>query len=283
LEDLRRRIDQIKKRRPAYGPILDFYQKIREKQEEAKASLKVNPVAVSKEWKDLFAKEGFPLFQREDFPIDGESSSTLFRSICEIAKESNPLLSQQVEKIEEILGSKKLDLKKLFRKGIREQRIEQVAEEFALDKKVFLFLFQESVRPSIETAVPRLHEELPPGTQPKGTCPLCGGLPSMSLLKEETGKRFLFCPHCGCQWQVDRIACPYCTNREHETLHYLYAEDEENYRIDLCEKCHQYIKTIDLRKTDVMDPFLEDIATLHLDVLAAQKGFKRPSPNPWTS
>jgi FdhE protein len=186
-------------------------------------------------------------------------------------------------KIEEILGSKRLDLTELFKKGIREQRIEQVAEKLALDKKVFLFLFQESVRPSIEIAVAGLHAELPPGAQLKGSCPLCGSLPSMSLLKEEGGKRFLFCPHCAYQWQVERLACPFCSNNEHETLHYFYAEGEEACRIDLCDKCHHYIKTIDLRKMDALDPILEDIATLHLDQVASEKGYRRPSPNPWTT
>jgi formate dehydrogenase maturation protein FdhE len=28
---------------------------------------------------------------------------------------------------------------------------------------------------------------------------------------------------------------------------------------------------------------LEDLATLHLDISASQKGYKRPVPNPWTS
>jgi len=283
LENLQKRIEQIKKKRPAYGPILDFYQKIREKQEEVRTSVKVDPLVLSKAGKDLPPREGFPLLQKEDFPIDLESSSTLFRSICEIAKGSNPFLSREVKKIEEIFENKRLDLTELFQQGIREQKIEQVAEKFALDKKVFLFLLQESGRPSVESAVSRLCEELPSGTQLKGDCPLCGSPPTLSLLKEETGKRFLFCPHCSYQWQVDRLACPFCSNYDHETLRYLYAEDEEAYRIDLCEKCHQYIKTIDLRKMDVLDPFLEDIATLHLDVLASQKGFGRPSPNPWTT
>jgi len=49
----------------------------------------------------------------------------------------------------------------------------------------------------------------------------------------------------------------------------------------LCGKCHQYIKTIDFRKIEESDPVLEDLATLHLDVLATQKGYKRPVPNPW--
>jgi hypothetical protein len=39
---------------------------------------------------------------------------------------------------------------------------------------------------------------------------------------------------------------------------------------------------VDTRKT-VSDPDLnlEDIATMHLDILASEKGFKRPAPGYW--
>jgi FdhE protein len=97
------------------------------------------------------------------------------------------------------------------------------------------------------------------------------------------GKRYLLCSFCDYQWRIDRIFCPFCSNKDHESLHYLFAEEEEAYRIDLCEKCHQYIKTIDYRKLEESDPVLEDLATLHLDILASQKGYKRPVPNPWTT
>ncbi len=54
------------------------------------------------------------------------------------------------------------------------------------------------------------------------------------------------------------------------------------YRIDLCDNCRQYIKTIDTRKL-THDPnlYLEDMTTLHLDILATTQGYKRPAPTPW--
>ena len=58
---------------------------------------------------------------------------------------------------------------------------------------------------------------------------------------------------------------------------------KESYRIDLCDKCHHYIKTIDVRDLEESDPSLEDLATLHLDVVAAQKGYERSVPNPWAA
>jgi len=78
------------------------------------------------------------------------------------------------------------------------------------------------------------------------------------------------------------MMCPFCENRNHKDLQYFSVEGNEVHRIDICNKCKQFIKTIDTRKLDYEpDLNLEDITTLHLDILASQKGFKRPVPTPW--
>ena len=283
LNNLKKRIQQIKKKRPGYGEILDFYQKVKEAQDELKVSLKIDPIKLKKEWKELLAKEGFSLIQKEDFPVDIEVSIKLFQSLCQIGKEANPHMAEQVEKINKALNNKKIDLKKLLKRGVKQQKIEQVAAELGLDEKVFSFLIQSSARPSIEIGMERLRSELDPETWLKSHCPVCGSLPSLSLLKGEGGKRYLLCSYCGYQWRIDRLFCPFCNNKEQDSLQYFSGEGEEVYRIDLCDKCHQYIKTIDYRTLEELDPALEDLATLHLDILASQKGYKRPVPNPWTT
>jgi len=283
LENLKKRIQQLKKKRPGYKEILTFYQKIKEDQEKLKSSLRIEPLRLKKEWKDLLSREGFPLFEKKDFPIDIESSITLFHSLCKIGKEANLHMAEEVRKIEEVLINRKIDLKKLLKDGFKNQKVEQISDEFGFDKKVFLFLVQSSIRPSIEAGMERLRSELDPETWLKGYCPVCGSLPHLSLLKEEVGKRYLLCSYCGYEWRIERLVCPFCGNKDQESLQYFYAEGEETYRIDLCDKCHQYIKTIDLRKIEEIDPVLEDLATLHLDILAFQKGYKRPVPNPWTT
>jgi FdhE protein len=283
LEKLNKRIQQIKGKRVGYGDILDFYQKVKEEQEKIKTSLKLESIHIKKEWKELLTKEGFPILERKDFPVDIEASSTLFHSLCNIAKDANPHMVEQVRKIGEAIDNKKINPKELLKEGTKEQKVEQIANKFGLDKKVLLFLVQSSIRPSIEKGMKQLVKELDTENWLKGFCPICGSFPQLSLLKEEVGKRFLLCSYCGCEWRIERLYCPFCSNKDQDSLYYFYAEREETYRIDLCEKCHQYIKTIDLRKIEELDPFLEDIATLHLDILASQKGYKRPVPNLWTT
>jgi FdhE protein len=283
MENLRRRIQKIKKKRPAYGQMLDFYKKVREEQEKVKASLAIEPIRLKKEWKNLLAKEGFSVVEKKDFPIDIDASFSLFQSLCQLGKEANPYMAEQVRKIEGNIGKIRINLKELFKEGVDEEKVEQIAKEFGFDEKVFFFLIHNSIKPSIEAAVEKLLNELNTETWTKGYCPICGSLPLLSLLKEEVGKRFLLCSYCGYQWQTDRVLCPFCNNKDQESLHYFTAEGEENYRIDLCDKCHQYIKTIDLRAIGEIDPSLEDLATLHLDVIASQKGYKRAVRNPWTN
>lgn len=281
--ELKNRIEQIKKKRPGYGVILDFYRKIREAQHDARASLTIDPIKLKPEWKKLLAKEGFSLIQKEDFPLDVEGSVKLFQVICRIGKEGNLHLAEQVTKTEEAIENKRLDLRKLFKKGAKEKRVERVAEELVLDKKVLSFIVQSSNKPSIEAAVEQLRGQFDSETWQKGFCPICGSLPSLSLLKEEVGKRYLLCSYCSYEWRIDRLFCPFCNNKDQKFLHYLSAEGEEAYRIELCDNCHQYIKTIDYRNLSESDPVLEDLASFHLDILAAQKGYKRPVPNPWTT
>lgn len=283
MENLRKRIQQLKKKRPGYGEILDFYQKVKEAQTQIKASLRIDPIRLKKEWKDLLAKEGFSLIQKEEFPWDIEASITLFHSLCQIGKDANPHMAEQIRRIKGAIEDKRIDLKKLLEAGPKEQGMEQMADELGLDKKVFSFLVQNSIRPSIEAAADRLRSELDPETWLKAYCPICGSLPYLALLKEEVGKRYLLCSYCGYQWRFERLTCPFCNNKEQGSLQYFYAEGEETYRVDTCDKCHQYIKTIDLRKIEEIDPVLEDLATLHLDILASQKGYKRPLPNPWAN
>jgi FdhE protein len=281
LKKLKRRIEQIKKKRPGYEEILDFYRKVRQAQDEAKASVTIGPIQLKKEWKKLLVGEGFPLIQKEDFPIDLEASVRLFQSLCQIGVEANPHMAEQVRKIQKAMENQKLNLQKLFEKKTTEKKVETVVNELGLDKKVFSFLIQNSTYPSIEIAVKQLSRELESETWTKGYCPICGSLPLMSVLKEDAGKRYLLCSYCRYLWRTDRLFCPFCNNNDHETLHYLFSEEEEAYRIDLCDKCHQYIKTVDYRNLAESDPVLEDLSTLHLDVLASQKGYQRPFPNPW--
>jgi FdhE protein len=280
---LRERAGQLKEKRPGYGAILDFYVKVKEAQAASRVSLLVDPSKVKKNGKGPGVEEKIFLIEKEDLPIDGEASIDLFRTLCRLGSAANPHISEQVAKIDRTLLEGIMDLKELLIKSGNEQMIEQTAAKAGLDKQVLSFLIRSSTRPSIEAGREQLREKLDLRSWRESHCPVCGSPPALSLLNGEGGLRYSLCSYCGCQWRIDRLSCSVCGSKEQGALQYFSGEGEEAHRIDLCDACHHYIKTIDYRSLEGSDPFLEDLATLHLDVVAAQKGYQRSVPNPWTA
>jgi FdhE protein len=105
-------------------------------------------------------------------------------------------------------------------------------------------------------------------------CPTCGSLPAMAQLAgiEHGRQRLLSCGCCGTRWQFKRTRCPFCES-DSERLESVMVEGECGLRIDHCASCGGYIKTYDgLGDESVL---LSDWSSLHLDVLAADRGLKR--------
>jgi FdhE protein len=269
---LRRRVAQLKAKWPAYGPLVDFYVAVRGAQKASKPRVRITRTNV---------KHDGPLIGEQGFPIDVESSASLFATLCRLGKEANPHFATQVERIERALAQGTVSLDALLEAGGAAGSIEQAAGQHGLDARVLSFLVANSVRPSIEAARDQFLKGFEPDAWRECACPVCGAPPTLSVLKGEPARRHSLCSYCGCQWLVDRVSCSVCGNDDQDSLQCFYGEGEMACRIDLCDSCHHYIKTIDVRALDAPDPCLEDLATLHLDVIAGEKGYSRAVPNPW--
>jgi FdhE protein len=105
-------------------------------------------------------------------------------------------------------------------------------------------------------------------------CPTCGSLPAMAqLAAEEPGRRrLLSCGCCGTRWHFKRTCCPFCDS-DSQRLESVLIEGELGLRIDHCAACSGYIKTYDGQGDENL--FLSDWSSLHLDVLASDRGLKR--------
>ncbi len=279
LEKIKKHIAQLKKKNPAYNEILNFYEKVLQKQEAIELTLNVNPVETGKDLKALQIKEGFPLLNKEDFILDIPSSVILFESLCQIGKNATSKMKKNIKKIEKAVRDSKLNIEKLLKKHSDSAYQAEIIKNLKLDKTILSFLTQMSIKPSIHANVAQLKDRVDLKNWLRGYCPICGSFPQMSELKGE-GQRFFACSFCGFEWPSERLKCPFCENKDHKSLHYFHEEGKEIYRVDVCNKCRQYIKTVDSRKLNFEpDLDLEDITTIHLDILASEKGFKRPVPN----
>jgi FdhE protein len=99
-------------------------------------------------------------------------------------------------------------------------------------------------------------------------------MPAMAQLAgEEHGRqRFLSCGCCGTRWHFQRTCCPFCES-DSQRLESMIVEGESGLRIDHCASCAGYIKTYDGLGDESL--LLSDWSSLHLDVLAADRGLKR--------
>jgi FdhE protein len=107
-----------------------------------------------------------------------------------------------------------------------------------------------------------------------GYCPTCGALPVMAqLVPHESGRqRRLCCGHCGTCWKFPRVGCPFCGNESSARVDVLEVEGEA-LRLDTCQECQGYLKTYEGAGEEAL--FLADWTTLHLDVLARERGCHR--------
>ncbi len=121
--------------------------------------------------------------------------------------------------------------------------------------------------------------------QPAGSagsvCPLCGARPQAAVLRPEGdgGKRFLLCSLCLTEWEFRRILCPICDEKDYQKLPRYSAEDIAAVRVEACDSCHFYLKSIDLTVDGHAVPLVDEVATVPLDLWAAEHGYKKAEPN----
>ena len=113
-------------------------------------------------------------------------------------------------------------------------------------------------------------------------CPTCGSLPAMAQLVglDPGRRRLLSCGCCGTRWLYRRIGCPFCESTDDHRLSALAIEGEKKLRIDCCHSCGAYLKTYDGEGSETF--FLADWTSLHLDVIAFDRGLKRSAASLYT-
>ena len=106
-------------------------------------------------------------------------------------------------------------------------------------------------------------------------CATCGAPPAMAQLvgNDQVRLRLLSCGRCGTHWRYRRAGCPFCKNDDDHRLAVVAVEAEGGLRIDHCAACGGYLKTYIGEGSESV--LLADWTSLHLDVVALDRGLKR--------
>jgi formate dehydrogenase accessory protein FdhE len=106
-------------------------------------------------------------------------------------------------------------------------------------------------------------------------CPLCGGKPIVGVLRSEGdgAKKSLICMLCAHEWTFRRIYCPACGEEREPQIAFYSAPEIAHVRVDVCDTCHTYLKSIDLTKTGLAVPVVDELATIPLDLWAREHGY----------
>lgn len=258
--------------RPAYASILSFYGPVFAAQASAVAHTCPAPIQVDESAVEMRLAEGFSLIESAAFTIDHPAAERLLAEICRIAALSGEKLGGVGSALAQaMVEGVAVDL--VFDDILDERgRIGAFARTIDVPPDMLSLLFYLAAKPSVENGSRQLAVRLPASQEYRGSCPVCGSAPILGELDAE-GKQWLHCGFCWHRWPVKRLACPFCGNQDSASLEYIYSDEEPEYRVNLCNACKRHLKVVDTRKMDRdFYPPLEQVVSIHLDMMAAEKG-----------
>jgi formate dehydrogenase maturation protein FdhE len=166
-------------------------------------------------------------------------------------------------------------------------------EDLPSTARTRLFVYWTGDRPASEDylsrAILRPYVELlravnlaPDRVHRRGQCPFCAGGAWIAARREgsqmEGARRMLGCALCGGEWLFERILCPSCLEGDPHKLPAFQNERHPSVRIEACETCHRYVKSLDLSEDARPIPEVDDLVSIAMDLWAVEQGFTRIEP-----
>lgn len=118
-------------------------------------------------------------------------------------------------------------------------------------------------------------------TQTRMACPFCNRRAGFGVLRQmgDGAARSLICSFCLTEWEFRRLVCPACGEENDQKLPVFTASEFDYIRLEGCESCKTYIKTIDLTKNGRAEPLVDEMAAVPLDLWAQEHGYAKLQNN----
>ncbi len=156
-------------------------------------------------------------------------------------------------------------------------RIEALAAAAGTDPETLRVTGQMAAVPLLQACGRAFTAEVAP-TWWEGYCPVCGAWPTLAESIGLERKRQLRCGRCGTAWAMPPLRCVFCGEVGHDQLGYLAPDEAEPVRkVEVCRTCNGYLKALTtMRPLPPWAVLLDDLTTVHLDVVALERGYQRP-------
>jgi FdhE protein len=227
---------------------------------------------------------GVPLLRGEGWLPDERELRRRWREICDVVEAASVRAGEpsapRGRALSAAMRSGKLDPSEMVREVLagRIQEMHDQVERLNLDPGLAATVLRFTLFPvlvSVSAELAPLREGV---DWQHGYCPVCGSWPLLGEFRGLEQTRYLRCGLCAAEWEVPRLLCAFCGNRDHTLLGFLHVEGEEtSYRVATCDGCHGYVKMLaTLSALPPLQLLVADVATLHLDLVAAQRGYANP-------
>ncbi len=221
-------------------------------------------------------EKSFPLLIFSDLKVNQERSVAFLLGLIDVLSQKGQENAEYLQQIAIALKSGSIDPEAIYGAILERRRtpINDISDLLAVPAPLVEYIFEIPLKTALESFSTGYDANSFAGWQ-ENFCPICGSRAGMAELSGEEGRRALSCSACSFRWPFKRMACAYCGCDDPEKLSYFTAGDGAT-RVDTCKACSRYIKTRDSRKGDSDVPLeVEDLLTIHLDLLASREGFER--------
>jgi FdhE protein len=194
-----------------------------------------------------------------------------FRPFLSVVETSGPApLAAAARELEAGSEDARIHLLNAFWEGRDAQRFRTGTEDFFA--RAFLQPYAEFIR---------LRGDLHWDGYTQSVCPFCSRLPGLGVLRPQGdgGRRSLVCSFCLAEWEFRRIVCPGCGEEDHRKLPVYTAAELAHVRVEGCDSCKRYLKTVDLTKSGLAEPIVDEMAAVPLDLWAQERGYTKLQSN----
>lgn len=243
------------------------------------ADLRVGPVSMTQDQVRAKMADGLPLLVDLDLELDEHSAHALMVQLARALEAIDLQFSGAARQIRLSLEEGGLDTGTLLPHVISGDRaaVETIAHDLQIQPDLLWKLANHAVAPALRAWAQQLGPLADGGTWNKAYCFICGAGALLGELQGDNQSKHVRCGHCGADWLSRRLKCLHCGNEEHTTLGCLYAEETmSKTRVEVCDVCKGYLKVINAYAPTAPEMLLlEDLATLHLDAVARERGYFR--------